>query len=558
MRPIRNLAADRAAFLNRAAKQVRAHRAIARVVAVSLALLLVGGLARQGATQAGPASAPSAPISILPANVGEAISTTSSVTIRFDAPVDTASVADLLEVRPAASVELSWNADGDELELTPTGRWRTDSRYLVTVPGEALLADGTPIGQTLRNAFTTQTAPAVLEFMVSPAGTDARSMAAGWTATVKEQQGRPVTADPSTTDASAADGTRQTAADVSGLTQLSIRFSGAMDQRSVVDAFAITPEVAGTFTWVGDLLTFRPSAGLDPETRYTVSLVGARDRLGNTVRDDAVFSFTTRPQAQLVRIQPGIGARDVTSQTVTLWFSQPMDDAAVADAFAVVDLTVDRRVPGSLSWNETGTVATFTPDATLAQGHVFETRLATGAADADRNPVAGAWRFTTKAAPPPPPSRAPTSAPAPPTVPAPAPSTDLATYALNQVNAARAAYGFAPLRLDPAISAVAAAHAWDQVRNGYFSHYGLDGSTVKDRLRRGGVSFTSAGENQCLNGSHKTQRQALDWCHAVFMAEPYPGYANHIGNILSPRFTRMGVGIAEGGGRIILTWNFAG
>lgn len=557
MRPIRNLAADRAAILNRAAQQVRAHRAIARVVAVSIALLLVGGLARQGATQAGPPSTPSAPISILPANVGEAVSTTTSITIRFDAPVDTASVADLLEVRPAASIELSWSADGDELELIPSGRWRTDTRYLVTVPGEALLADGTPIGRTLRNAFTTQTAPAVLEFMVSPAGTDARSMAAGWTATVKEQQGGPVTIDSSTTHASTTDGTGQTAADVSGLTQLSIRFSGAMHHASVVDAFAITPEVAGTFTWVGTLLTFRPSARLDPDTRYTVSLVGARDRLGNAVRDDAVFSFTTRPQAQLVKIQPVGGARDVTSQTVTLWFSQPMDGAAVADAFAVVDLTVDRSVPGSLSWNETGTVATFAPDAPLPQGHLFETRLAAGAADADQNPVAGAWRFTTKAAPPPPP-RAPTSAPAPPTVPAPAPSTDLATYALNQVNAARAAYGFAPLRLDPAISAVAAAHAWDQVRNGYFSHYGLDGSTVKDRLRRGGVSFSSAGENQCWNGSHKTQRQALDWCHAVFMAEPYPGYANHIGNILSPRFTRMGIGIAEGGGRIILTWNFAG
>jgi uncharacterized protein YkwD len=42
------------------------------------------------------------------------------------------------------------------------------------------------------------------------------------------------------------------------------------------------------------------------------------------------------------------------------------------------------------------------------------------------------------------------------------------------------------------------------------------------------------------------------------MSEPYPGFANHIGNILSPRFTRVGIGIAESGGKVIIVWDFAG
>ncbi len=85
--------------------------------------------------------------------------------------------------------------------------------------------------------------------------------------------------------------------------------------------------------------------------------------------------------------------------------------------------------------------------------------------------------FTTKAAPVVAVARAPTSVRSAPIVPAAAPATSLAGYALNQVNAARAAYGFAPIVLDAAISAVASAHAMDQAMNGYFSHTGLNGST---------------------------------------------------------------------------------
>ena len=141
-------------------------------------------------------------------------------------------------------------------------------------------------------------------------------------------------------------------------------------------------------------------------------------------------------------------------------------------------------------------------------------------------------------------------------IPPAAPATTLAGYALNQVNAARAAYGFGPLVLDASISAVAASHAMDQAVNGYFSHYGLDGSTRETRLRRGGVSFGWSGENQCyLVG--RSQQATLNWCHAQFMAEPYPGQWNHIANILNPNARRMGVGIAQVGSKIVIVWDFA-
>jgi uncharacterized protein YkwD len=260
------------------------------------------------------------------------------------------------------------------------------------------------------------------------------------------------------------------------------------------------------------------------------------------------FSFTTRIGAQVVKMSPTNGAVNVTDGHVTIWFTQPMDAAATASALTVKDLTTGSTIAGTTSWNRDATQLSFAPSAALAKGHRIEVRIGDGARDGDLNPIATAWAFTTK--PNPAPSvRTPVTGPPPP--------ADLAGYALWQVNQSRAKYGFAPLRLDAAVSAVASAHAWDMANNSYFSHTGRDGSDVSDRLRRGGVSFSWSGENICYYNGIGVKAM-LNWCHGVFMSEPYPGYPNHIGNILSPHYTRMGIGIAQKGTRIYITWDFAG
>ena len=68
-------------------------------------------------------------------------------------------------------------------------------------------------------------------------------------------------------------------------------------------------------------------------------------------------------------------------------------------------------------------------------------------------------------------------------------------------------------------------------------------------------SFGWSGENQCYRIG-MSEQGTLDWCHAQFMAEPYPGQFNHIANILNPNAHRMGVGIATIGGKTVITWNF--
>jgi uncharacterized protein YkwD len=237
-----------------------------------------------------------------------------------------------------------------------------------------------------------------------------------------------------------------------------------------------------------------------------------------------------------------------------------MNTASVDRAFALWDRSAGGLVGGNLSWNEDRTLLTFLGDVDFVPGRHFELQLNKGAVDRDGNAVELSYTFSSAAGPAPDVAvtqRAATPAAPRPVPPPPAPSGDAVQYALNQVNSARGAYGFAPLVLDGAVSAVAQAHAVDQAVNGYFSHTSLDGRTREQRLANGGVSFSSSGENQCYyNGMSIVD--TLNWCHAQFMAEPYPGQWNHIGNILSPSFTRMGVGIAQAGATVIITWDFVG
>lgn len=525
---------------------LRRHRAITRVSLATLSLGVALAASLQGAA-AGPEPTPVTPRSILPQVVGAGLATDTAVTIGFDQAMDGDSVIAALGIRPASAWSASWNADRTQLALTPDRRWRTDARYVVTVGADARTAAGRALGSSRAYSFTTETAPVISDFQLAyveeSAGDRVRA----------EAESEALLASPT---AMAAD----TSADVSAATRISVTFSGAMDQQDVERAFTIAPSVRGELSWAGTSLVFTPQDRLDPGKRYAVSFVGAHDARGNPLDGDLSFSFTTRGGARVARVAPQDGARNVKLDEVQLWFSQPMDRASTRDALRVLAES-GREIAGTLSWNEAATRVRFTFDDALGAGRTYRIRLG-GAHDIDGNRVAGSWTFTTKKAPvarvrtAPAPIAASAPAPPPPSGGPNAPS-DVIAYAVWQINQSRADYGFAPVRLDAAISRVATDYAWDLLRYDYFSHTGRDGSRVADRLRRAGISFGTSGENLCYHAGIGV-RATLDWCHRTFMSEPYPGYFNHIANILNPRFTRVGVGIAESGGQVKVVWNFAG
>jgi uncharacterized protein YkwD len=125
------------------------------------------------------------------------------------------------------------------------------------------------------------------------------------------------------------------------------------------------------------------------------------------------------------------------------------------------------------------------------------------------------------------------------------PRPELEAEMLELVNGERAAAGLKPLTFDPELVPVARAHSSDMFGRGYFSHNTPEGLSPFDRIRGGGVTFRTAGENLAL-------APTLTIAHEGLMNSP-----GHRANILRPEFGRLGIGIMDGGLRgLMVTQNF--
>jgi uncharacterized protein YkwD/uncharacterized membrane protein required for colicin V production len=117
---------------------------------------------------------------------------------------------------------------------------------------------------------------------------------------------------------------------------------------------------------------------------------------------------------------------------------------------------------------------------------------------------------------------------------------------LRLVNAERLKAGAGLLELDMTIVPVSRDHSRDMWERNYFSHTNPDEESPFDRMDEGGVEYVAAGENLALA---RTVAQA----HQGLMNSP-----GHRRNILDANFTRIGIGVIDGGiyGKMF-TQNFA-
>lgn len=107
---------------------------------------------------------------------------------------------------------------------------------------------------------------------------------------------------------------------------------------------------------------------------------------------------------------------------------------------------------------------------------------------------------------------------------------------LNEVNKERRSRGIRVLEVgSQALINVARRHCEDMFERGYFSHYTLEGLSPFDRMTRGGISFSFAGENLALAPNTQLAMQGL-------MQSP-----GHKENILQANFGHVGIGIIDGG-----------
>jgi uncharacterized protein YkwD len=124
-------------------------------------------------------------------------------------------------------------------------------------------------------------------------------------------------------------------------------------------------------------------------------------------------------------------------------------------------------------------------------------------------------------------------------------------YVLALVNHDRKAAGLADVEWDETAAAAGRRHAEDMARHGYTAHWGTDGSVPEQRYTEAGgedLAFENAacffdGTTREVVASPSYTAVELEKIEAAFMAETPPN-DGHRQNILKPRHTKFGVGLA--------------
>jgi ketosteroid isomerase-like protein len=189
-------------------------------------------------------------------------------------------------------------------------------------------------------------------------------------------------------------------------TVVSATFSEAMNAATITGAtFKVTgpgaTPVAGTVTYTGTTATFTPTVVLANSTLFTATITtGAQDPTGAPLTANFVWTFMTAPPPSVISTVPVNGAPAVAVNTlVTVTFNAPMNPATISGTTFTVTGPGATPVAGAVTYS--GSTATFTPTAILANSTLFTATITTGAKDPTGAPLAAnfVWTFTT--APPP-------------------------------------------------------------------------------------------------------------------------------------------------------------
>lgn len=194
--------------------------------------------------------------------------------------------------------------------------------------------------------------------------------------------------------------------DALATTSVSATFSEPVDPATVsAQTFVLSRggAVAGAYAVIGRVVTFTPSAPLAAGGAYTLTLrtsasglFGLSDLAGNTLRQDASFTFTVESAIPTFdRADRG------TDGTVRLTFSEPMDASSLVPSSVGAPGSVrvvrttgagsPAEVYGLLSIDAASPrVVVFTPAEAMPGGVGYEVRATTDVRDASRTPLAAA------------------------------------------------------------------------------------------------------------------------------------------------------------------------
>ena len=134
----------------------------------------------------------------------------------------------------------------------------------------------------------------------------------------------------------------------------------------------------------GKTLSFTPTLGLTASTAYSATLTGFRSAAGVPLAAPFTIAFSTNANADLtaptvVSENPSPNATGVPINTsMSVYFSKRIDGGSLStNSFVVMDQTANVRIPGVVTLDGSGRVATFKPTNNLPVGRQFYFQLNT-------------------------------------------------------------------------------------------------------------------------------------------------------------------------------------
>ncbi len=299
-------------------------------------------------------------VSVFPSNGSTNVPLRASIGGTFSVPMNQTSVNNAFTISPAVAGDIVWN--GNTFVFTPSQGLAQNTVYTCSFSTAAQSAAGLSLQSTYTWSFTTgngstdNTAPYVIA--VNPVN-------------------------------------NATGVDINN-PSIAVTFSEAMKRQDSEWAFWISNSVAGTFSWAGNTMLFRPNSALVNNTVYQLSEgTGAKDLAGNSMAAAYNWQFTTatgtNPNGPKVIASSPYGSNVYINSRITATFSEAMNTATVNSS----TFTVSPAVAGSFSW--AGNKVTFTPNSNLAINTLYTVTITTGVQNQAGNNMASSyvWKFTT-------------------------------------------------------------------------------------------------------------------------------------------------------------------
>ncbi len=458
--------------------------------------------------------------------------------ILFTTPMQPESVESAIAIQPPIPFQLDWSADDTSVSIVPTGHWAPSTYYTVTVGPGALATTGRPMTRPARSSFLTR---------------EAASAQLGFTERIEKR---------ATIDSS-----------------FTIAFDQAVDLASVSESLQVDPPLTGALTRTtaatgASTYTFIPAQPLAPDTKYRLTVSGARDVAGVEIAP-ITMALRTVAAPSVVRFRPRAATTDVARDTMfSVRFTKSMDRASTKAAFSI---TADgKRVPGKVRFAEDDTVLIFDPSSNLPYRASVVTTIAATATSKDDVPLGVPTKATFRVAKKPTPATQATQTRT---------TTNnnggggggavgggswasVERYYLRLMNCTRTGgwvdsggdctspggRNVAPLRFDAGISSkVARPYARKLAVNNMCTHF--SGGNPGDRLRRAGYSSYRWAENLgCRSGNPFS---AVLGSHRFFQSErSWSPDGGHYVNLMNSAYDRVGIGVWVSGGRVRLVVDF--